>query len=433
MSSKPFYQLKILNGVNVGATARLTESSPLVIGRSAACDLILNGADVADKHVKIEISNDRVRLLPLAQPVYVDDEDIGLHEITLRPYQIIGIGKVEFAVGDGSIAWSDVTKVPRVQKKSKSSSRDDQQSGGWDLKKILFWLTSIVLLIAANVHYFSRDAGGILGVLGVKAPVTAKVEKTVTDFDLPGIKVQKDKKGKQLITGYVDTRAQKQRLVNKIRRLDRTVRYKIWADTDIENNAGLIASTFKERNLKFTSDRGKLDVQGFVSTQESWDNVKQNIERDMDGITSINDANIKTFESQLKQLRNTKNQEAFAERLKLELNEGSILATGELIDQEMDVWNRIHTSFSRKNENLIPVVSKISNPRTNINLKIRSVSVGDVPFLVSKDGKKYFKGSTLADGYTVERIEVDRIIIKHKNIEIPIFFGKENNKSDAGH
>ncbi|HHL19412.1 MAG TPA: hypothetical protein ENJ33_06725, partial [Thiothrix sp.] len=65
-SSDIYYMVRILSGVNEGAQVSLPRNIPIVIGHSNDCDVILNGAAVADKHIKITLLGQAIKLIPLA-------------------------------------------------------------------------------------------------------------------------------------------------------------------------------------------------------------------------------------------------------------------------------------------------------------------------------------------------------------------------------
>ncbi len=78
------------------------------------------------------------------------------------------------------------------------------------------------------------------------------------------------------------------------------------------------------------------------------------------------------------------------------------------------------------------IVLGVTDVRDRIKLTIRSVSVGKVPFLVAKDGKKYMEGSALGDKYFVKSIKPDHVVLTNNGIDIPFYYGIENGrKNDA--
>ena len=73
---------------------------------------------------------------------------------------------------------------------------------------------------------------------------------------------------------------------------------------------------------------------------------------------------------------------------------------------------------------------RVTDIRDRIVLAIRSVSVGKVPFLVAKDGKKYMEGSALGEKYFVKAIKPDHVVLTNNGIDIPFYYGIDKGRKD---
>ena len=91
--------LKVLSGINAGASVRLKTGSS-IIGRSMNCDIILHDEAIADQHVRLSVTETGITLHPLARPVFVESTEIAVDEMELKPYQTVRLGSVEFMVVD---------------------------------------------------------------------------------------------------------------------------------------------------------------------------------------------------------------------------------------------------------------------------------------------------------------------------------------------
>ena len=101
MSTHTVFILKVLKGINAGASVRLKTGS-VVIGRNMSSDIILHDENIADQHLQLLITPANITLQPLVQPVFVDEEEVAIEGIELRPYQTVRLGNVEFTISDGS-------------------------------------------------------------------------------------------------------------------------------------------------------------------------------------------------------------------------------------------------------------------------------------------------------------------------------------------
>lgn len=101
MSTHTVFILKGLQGINAGASVRLKTGS-VVIGRHRSSDIILHDENIADQHIQLLITPANITLQPLVQPVFVNEEEVAIEGIELRPYQTVRLGNVEFTISDGS-------------------------------------------------------------------------------------------------------------------------------------------------------------------------------------------------------------------------------------------------------------------------------------------------------------------------------------------
>ena len=420
---RPFF-LKVLSGANVGAQITLEDKNPVVVGKSAECNVIFNNEEVADRHIKLVLSAGRLRLRPLAQPVYVEGKDIGLHDVTLLPYQLVTIGKVGFSVGDGTGRWPRVDSQGKKINLELENKADKKISGGW--KKWLFWL-GLTLLIAANLHYFTQDKGGLFSVIGIKDSVEQKVYSAIGDAGLSDISVLKMRGGRLKVAGYVATNEQKQRLISAIQRVGGRVSYSVWVRSDIENNALLIAQTLNEEQVHFSSkEGGALYASGYVQSRADWRRLRDSILEDVEGIETINDTKIKPI---LELLREEIKSQDLSNDIQVYQKDRQFMVTGNPSEEKIKQWHNLRDEITSPVKGYWEVVESFKTPKVtkDFKLSLRSVSIGDVPFIVAKDGTKYLEGAHLGEGYYLKKITSSRVLLKHNGTEIPVYFGKKGD------
>lgn len=424
MASKQMqYSLKVLSGENIGAQITLEPRVPIVVGKSSECNVIFNNEDVADRHIKLVLSEDKVRLRPLAQPVFVDGKDIGLHDVTLRPYQLVTIGKVGFSVGNGGGTWPQAsTEGKKVALPLKDNTNKKQKRDTW--KKWLFWM-GLVLLVAANVHYFNRDNGGLFGAFGLKDSAEQKIYSVIGDSGLSDISVLKGPSGQIKVSGYVSNSDEKQRLMRSIRKVSENIGYEIWVNSNIEDNALLIAQTLGEEKIGFSSKgTGVLLASGYVQSQANWRKLKTNIIDDIEGIETVNDTNIKPV---LELLKAGLKEGDLTEAIVLQQKKKTILAEGSPTKVQIRQWHKIRDQITQPVYGHWEIAESFNAPPEikHFKLSLRSVSVGGVPFIVSKDGKKYLEGAHLGEEYYLKEILADHVLLQHNGTEMPIYFGNK--------
>ncbi len=432
------YVVKVLSGVNQGATAVLHDASGVVIGRSVGCDIIFNGANVADRHVAVELDGTRIRLTPLAQPVYVDGKDVGSREVILRPNQLVNIGVVDFTIADKNQPWPRLNKaagkigVQRLgvsdrqsniggearSSNAKTISRSSLLTNPW------LWL-ALLILILANVHYLTRDYGGIPGILGLKKTVNQQVTEVINVDSYPSLYIKQLNNGATELKGYVATEAEKRKAEEQALSINPDILSHVFVDAEIERNAKKVSRSLGESEISFsTLEHGRLKATGLTESRSKWLSIKENIRSDVQGVISINDDEVRNLNEIFLTIKRKVNTESYTDRINLELRKGTIVVKGKLTKSEKERWIEIKDEFLKNSFYPFKFREILRAPDADIKLSIRSVSVGDVPYVVSKEGNKYFQGSHVGSGYYIEAIADDHVLLKNNNIEFPVYFGQ---------
>ncbi len=424
------YVVKVLSGVNEGATAELQDTSGVVIGKSTGCDIIFSGANVADRHVAVELDRGRIRLTPLAQPVYIDGRDVGSHEIILQPNQLVNIGVVDFTIAEKNQPWPSYnTTTKKLVADSRSHGAYTADRGVNAKTSILgnpwLWLAAVIMLLA-NIHYLTQQYGGIPGLLGFVKTADQEISSMIRVDKYPGLYVKRINNNLTQIKGYVSTAQERTLVEEEISELRGKVAAHIFADTELEDNARKIAQTLGENEIKFsTLKHGRLKAEGLTESRSKWLNIKESIRVDVPGVISIHDDGVRNLYEMYVVLERKVEAEKFATRIDLELNKGTVTVKGRLTKEEKERWIQIKEEFLGTSFYPFRFREILRTPDADIKLSIRSVSVGDIPFVVSKEGNKYFKGSHVGSGYYIESINDDHILLNNNNIVFPVYFGRE--------
>ena len=101
--------LKILEGPNVGAVARIVDGET-VVGRDFDCDIVLSEPSVASRHFAIVLNGEQLSLKALDQAVYVETNPLHAHDETAYTlYTPIKLGNTIIAIGaEGDDAWARI-------------------------------------------------------------------------------------------------------------------------------------------------------------------------------------------------------------------------------------------------------------------------------------------------------------------------------------
>ena len=424
-SSDIYYMVRILSGVNEGAQVSLPRNIPIVIGHSNDCDVILNGAAVADKHIKITLLGQAIKLIPLAQPVYVNGKDIGLREYNLELYHVVEVCGVCFTVGLHGRPWPAYDPEQRSMHSIQHSLPNYVLNEHRSVFRSPWLWSALAILLLVNIHYFSREIGGIPGMLGMKPNIEKRINTLLAEERFKYVKVNQGSDGLLMVSGYVASSGERKKIEQDIAELSDKANVALFVDSELEASARTIAESLNENRVMFsTLEHGRLKASGLVKNRQSWQNVKENIRDDVKGVESLNDQDVIILSEKLMRLEQKIALENFHKRLSVKLVREIVEVRGKLTKAEKLRWQQVKKDFAKE---VYPFTYRelLQKPDHKIKLALRSVSVGDVPFVVSKEGEKYFKGSHVGQGYYIKAINDSNIILKNDDIEFPIFFGQK--------
>jgi len=283
------------------------------------------------------------------------------------------------------------------------------------------------LLVVANLLFFKPYLNNIAEQVGLKDSAEQRATQLLGQLQTKGLEVTKDPDGSVSIAGYVQSRSDKQDVMRKAILGGSDISYHIWVREDLVANATQVARALGQTDLSFTNlEEGKLEAHGYVSNEADWARIKNNIMADVSGIQAIDDSKVQTLIKRKEALVQFIEKKGLSSRVKVTIENDRIKVDGELTQGELTRWADLYVEFVELNGVGPSIVENLYDARERLKLVIRSVSVGETPFLVSKDGKKYMEGSNLGDSYFIKKITPDHVLLSNNGIEIPIYYGVED-------
>lgn len=90
------FELRVLQGADAGASLRVEASAPsrVLIGKSAACQLVLDDPRISRRHVALEVVGSRLRVTDLGSTNGTTVNGLEITEASLRGGEVIGLGEV---------------------------------------------------------------------------------------------------------------------------------------------------------------------------------------------------------------------------------------------------------------------------------------------------------------------------------------------------
>ncbi|HMT92193.1 type III secretion system inner membrane ring subunit SctD [uncultured Thiothrix sp.] len=437
------YLLKVLSGSNAGALVRL-KTGDTVIGKSMSSDIILHDENIADSHIKLRVEEEAINLEVLAKPLLIDNKEIDLGSHPLKPYQVVSLGSIDFFVADvrkpgrrGAETRPSESVVPPTVRATKPTENippvANLRSEPMELKpksKALGWsllLVGLGLLLLANLLFLKPYLSGLAEKVGLSESAEQRAQELLKKLQPTDLTLVRDPDGRTAISGYVQTRDDKRKLMNQALLAGSGINYRVWVREDLVANATQVARALGQNDLSFSNlEQGKLAAHGYVSDEADWAQIKANIMSDVSGIQSIDDRSVQTLIKRKEALVQFIEKKGLSSRVKVTIEKARIKVDGELTQNELKRWATLYDEFTQTNGTGPTIVENLYNVRDRLKLVIRSVSVGDTPFLVSKDGKKYMEGSSLGNDYFIKKITPDHVLLSNNGIEIPMYYGVED-------
>lgn len=443
------FVLKVLNGINAGASVRLRTGS-LVIGRSMSSDIILHDDNIADQHVQLLITPGSITLQPLARPVFVGSMEVTADIVDLAPYQTVRLGNVEFLVADSrsaappsasksapsaaaqkrpAPAQSSAPSAPK-QGSQAQAARKTSARQGWGGKT---WLAmGLGLLLLANLIYWAPQFSRLLEKLGVRDSAEEQAAILMKELGQQDFKLVNEVDGSVSLSGYTDTAEERNELMGRIQDAGIKANLHIWSQQEMAESAGMIARAMGEPGIRFkpANTDGELLAQGFVSKTADWERVRASILNDVGGIRSISESEFQSMDSYLASFVQFIEKKGLSSRLEATTDGKSVIVNGELTQPEIELLKGLRQEFMDAQGDGPAIVLNVADVRDRIKLAIRSVSVGKIPFLVAKDGKKYMEGSALGEKYFVKSIKPDHVVLTNNGMDIPFYYGIEKGRDD---
>ncbi len=430
------FVLKILSGINAGASVRL-KVGEVVIGRSMNSDIILHDDSIADQHIRLHIKPDGITLYPLAQPVFIGDNEAGREGVPLSPFQSVRLGNVEFMIADGSKSISKAVKTSphqtetRQQGNAGATSRQAPPNAPKPTRSngLYLWL-GLGLLLLGNFIFFAPQLDKLLEQTGMVASPEKQASEMLQKLGRKDFSLEKDPSGQLSLSGYTRTTAERNNLLQQLQEAGIQANVHIWSQEEMADSATTIARALGEPAIKVSTgdEPGSLNVRGYVSQSSAWERIQAVIKGDVSGIRTINADKLQSMDSYMASFVQFVEKNGLPGRLKITTDGKRVIVKGELTQQEIDLLSKLRQEFIETYGSEPAIALEVVDVRSRIRLAIRSVSVGKVPFMVAKDGKKYMEGSAIGENYFVKSITPDHVVLVNNGTEVPFYYGLEGGR-----
>lgn len=409
--------LKVLKGHHLDALISI-EKSRIFIGGGEENDVILQDLD-AKKHLEFIIRDKGMFIKPLDAPVLLDGIELSVPSIYVRykPYQLIDFKSCSIAIGPADGKW------PKASTNSKEiNDLPNKQKSFYKSTIIALGLLAFLAVIISI--YFSINTSHMQGDNLSKTSLPHKIRLLIDDKGFHDIKIEKGLNGRIHLVGKVSDVKAKEELAITVNTVTSRFSTNISVLKSVEEEAKAVLHSYGMIHTDLSLVDNVLVIKGY--TDGDWTKVKSSLLQDMPSITSIDDYFLSTSEGRLQTFSQMLGNKGLEEKVELNVEEGIIISSGELTSSDMKLWGDIKREFIELYSVVPKVKDNVINISEKLKLSIQSVSIGKSRYFVSENGKKYLVGADLGNGYIVNSIEIDQVILKYKGNMIPVKYFRDD-------
>jgi type III secretion system YscD/HrpQ family protein len=453
-SSGPYYILKVLSGPHLGAEVQLA-AGDYRLGRDESCDIVLSDRSLSGEHALFAIGADGIKVQSLAGEVRIEHQPHQDAARLLSFFTVVGLGTTHVAVGPESATWPELVPPaqpvaiaqPIVASPSVASLTPSAAPVAVALEEAVTVALPVVVSSPIDrrrsIRRWAARVAALLLLLGIGGGVAANRDSLLAhraiepepvveaappspremliamlhdDGLATGLKVLEDRRGRLVVEGHVDTTAAQAMLTERLKQAPDPVQIRIVAgDQMVETARDTLAALGYDMDVAYTGD-GMLRLAGYVPESSDLQRVVDIVQRDVAGLAGIRNE-VMTDRAIMASLEEQLRKAGFGEaiRLRLEANK-KITARGNVRSEEMPAWTAIQADFDRSYGRYLEIVPQVTESRRDqalpgVQLNVRAIGFGDLPYVILGDGEKYLEGSVLTDGWTIQRIRPREIVL----------------------
>ncbi|WP_330925743.1 type III secretion system inner membrane ring subunit SctD [Candidatus Sororendozoicomonas aggregata] len=482
------YYLKILSGNHLGAEIPL-EPGQYSLGSAENCDLILSDASVIDLEIILSISDDGQFSISTdsPHPLYLNGEP-GNQALTPSAFDVITFGGIHIALGSADEKWPDIT-VPEIKKADEQTADNPDENNdfpdpdvdepaavdtdtdeterlsasedeeGLNVDPRLFIALPalfLVLMTAFGVYLFSETEE--VRPVATISPVD-QANRLKSRLQLKDIKFRSLPDGTLLMTGYTQSREQKDAMIKALKDNRLSYRSQVIAMTEMQANAEALLKSrgYQHLGIEIDNTPGSLILTGYLVSADQLDKVSALLIEEVYGLQSIVDQ-VENQAGRLNILKAMIRDKALASRVHIIERPGKLLIQGLLMDEGQEYKLReVATRFKARYNNQPAVIIATSQARVSqfngqsgivngstdntftalssgaqkrngmAQIVVRGVSMGTIPYVIMDDGGKYLIGARLDNGYIIEDINLDYLLLSSGAQSIKYLLGGKSS------
>ncbi|MDP0561964.1 MAG: type III secretion system inner membrane ring subunit SctD [Candidatus Endonucleobacter sp. (ex Gigantidas childressi)] len=335
----------------------------------------------------------------------------------------------------------------------------DEEESSIDIKILIGIPVVFILLMSAfAIFLFSGSEDNTRVVNNINHLDQANLIKSELQLDY--IKFRQLADGTVLISGYIKTKDKKDDLLSQLKEKKLFIKSQIIVMDDMQANAQALLKSrgYKSLTVEQDSTPGALIINGYIITTDQLEKVINMLREEIYGLIAVTD-HVEKQSSRVKSLKSMLRDSGLAARVHLIEKSGQVLVQGSILDEEQayrlsEVANKFKELYKNQPDLVIAAnYSQNSQPdfieqssdqkvkglgeasfaeRNGSVLRrsmlIQGVSMGAIPYVIMKDGGKYLIGAKLDNGFIIEDINLDYLLLSDGSRNIKYYLGGKGDE-----
>ena len=370
------YELQVLEGSQQGACTALPEGLAVTISGAIDSDVVLRGADLAERRIALTAQADSLRVQVLQGEAQVDGRSVAAGQaVTVALASIVVLGGTHLGVvrvaGAGHEASHEPAAVagagaapPRSTEAAASpaaalaAAAQGPSARTWSRR--LVGSGAALAAVSIGVLAFAYSA---VPVAPSAAQRAGHAEALLHDAGLKRLTVRAAEGGELRVDGYLETTAQRARAERLLAGEHLDARWQVWVDEQVSN---AVQDVYRVNGASASVESlgaGAVRVSTSVADPATLESIRNLARRDVPGLTTI-------------EVRNT---------------------------------------APPQRPGATPVLDDPGK-------RISSIVAGDPPYVVTIDGTRYFEGALLPTGHRIAGIEEHQVVLELGGVRTPLVF-----------
>ena len=451
------FYLKILSGNHIGAEIPL-DPGRYSLGKSDSCDLVLTDENLGDSELVITINDDEnitIQSTSSESTLHLNGEPVGA-TIHYNYFDIVTSNHLFIALGPANADWPSLALpniaatndpisdeiapsavdspellLPSMAEELPEDDSDDEEENDEPEEGSIFdkinkkWLiatplTFIVFLVVAN--WLSSDNDDSSPQITPAPDHMLVTTQAKQELALSGLQLKELPDQSIHISGYTQTLQDKLELQKRLRQQGIPFNSQIVVMNEMRDNAEMLLRDrgYDQLELELDNTYGSLVLTGYIATSDELEQIVNTLKQEIYGLVSVIDQ-VENQAGRINTLKSMLREKGLIPRVTVVVREQTALLKGHLLDegQIYDLQNIVN-KFQKKyaNNPTLEIATRyqggsITENQSTLSLDIRGISMGKVPYVILLDGSKYLIGAKFSNGFIIEDINLEYLILSN--------------------